>query len=52
MNTGRVISNIETNMSNGIDPFFRSKLSEVPIDDSYPKYLLDNLDKYQHMVRK
>jgi hypothetical protein len=38
-------------MNNGIDPFFRGKLSIVEIDDSYPKYLLDNIDRYQHMIK-
>jgi len=47
-----VLNSIESNINNGIDPFFRGNLSVVSIDDSYPKYLLDNIDKYQHMIRK
>jgi len=47
-----VLSSIERNMEDGIDPFFRGTLSKVNIDSTYPKYILDNLDKYSHMIKK
>ena len=47
-----VLSSIETNMENGIDPFFRGKLLKVEIDSTYPKYILDNLDKYSYMIKQ
>jgi len=35
------------------DLFFRKMTAKtVPIDSSYPKYLVENLDKYMHLVRK
>lgn len=48
----RVIDSIESNINNLIDPFFRGKLELVEIDNSYPEYLLNNLDKYSHLVKK
>jgi len=51
MNNPYVIQNIEFNINNGIDPFFRSRLSTVNIDNSYPKYLLDNLEKYKYLIK-
>jgi beta-1,4-mannosyl-glycoprotein beta-1,4-N-acetylglucosaminyltransferase len=47
----RVLNNIENNMINNIDPFFRHNLIEVEIDSTYPEYLLNNLDKYSHMIK-
>lgn len=52
MNNDRVISNIENNIKNGIDPFFRGKLNRVLLDESFPKYLLDNRRKYENMILK
>jgi len=34
-----------------MDPFFRGGLTHVEIDDSYPKYLLENIIKYKHMIK-
>jgi len=50
-NNAYIKENIAANIENGIDPFFRGTLTEVVIDDSYPKYILDNLDKYKHMIK-
>jgi hypothetical protein len=47
----RVLDELENNIKNNVDPFFRSSLTTVGIDDSYPKYLLDNLDKYRHLIK-
>lgn len=51
MNNPHVIQSIANNINNGIDPFFRSQLTEVKIDETYPKYLLENLEKYRHMIK-
>ncbi len=51
LNNSYVISSISDNMNKGIDPFFRSQLTKVEIDNTYPKYLLDNLDKYKEMIK-
>lgn len=52
MNNSHVINSIDNNIQKGIDPFFRSQLTEVKIDDTYPKYLLNNLEKYEHMIKR
>lgn len=46
-----VIPSIEQNMDNLIDPFFRGKLSLVKIDETYPEYLIKNIDKYSHLIK-
>lgn len=51
MNNPYVIQSINTNIENGIDPFFRGKLTKVELDSSYPKYLLENIEKYNHMIK-
>jgi beta-1,4-mannosyl-glycoprotein beta-1,4-N-acetylglucosaminyltransferase len=51
MATENVIKSISKNIENNIDPFFRSQLTEVQIDETYPNYLLENLEKYQHMIK-
>jgi beta-1,4-mannosyl-glycoprotein beta-1,4-N-acetylglucosaminyltransferase len=44
--------NVKNNIMSNNDPFFRGGLTHVKIDESYPKYLLENLEKYEHMVKK
>jgi len=51
MNNPYVIQSINDNISKGIDPFFRSQLTQVQIDNTYPKYILENLEKYSHMIK-
>lgn len=51
MNNSHVIQSITNNINNGIDPFFRSQLTQVQIDETYPKFLLENLEKYGHMIK-
>ena len=46
-----VLSKIKLNMENNMDPYFRHALSKVEIDDSYPQYILDNLEKYKEMIK-
>jgi len=48
----RVVNSIEENMNKNVDPFFRSNLTKVAIDDTYPEYLLNNIEKYKHMIKK
>jgi beta-1,4-mannosyl-glycoprotein beta-1,4-N-acetylglucosaminyltransferase len=48
----RVLALIENNISNNIDPFFRSRLTTVDIDGSYPEYILNNLEKYRHLIKQ
>jgi beta-1,4-mannosyl-glycoprotein beta-1,4-N-acetylglucosaminyltransferase len=52
LNTSQFIDNIENNMENNIDPFFRGSLKKVDIDSSYPEYILNNLQKYKHMIKE
>jgi beta-1,4-mannosyl-glycoprotein beta-1,4-N-acetylglucosaminyltransferase len=51
MGTKHVMNSIPDNITRGIDPFFRSKLTEVKIDGTYPRYLLEHLDEYKHMIK-
>jgi beta-1,4-mannosyl-glycoprotein beta-1,4-N-acetylglucosaminyltransferase len=51
MNNPNVINSIKLNIDKNIDPYFRGNLTKVEIDESYPKYLLNNLDKYKHMIK-
>lgn len=51
MNSAHVINSVESNIENGIDPFFRGRLTQVEIDESYPEYLRNNLDKYKNMIK-
>lgn len=50
-NNPRYKDSVKDNMSNNNDPFFRGHLTPVEIDESYPKYLLDNIDAYKHMIK-
>lgn len=47
----KVVNSIESNMDNNIDPFFRGSMQVVKIDETYPDYILNNLDKYKHMIK-
>ena len=47
-----VLNSVETNIDNNIDPFFRGKLTKVPIDNTYPPYLIDNIGNYKHMIKE
>lgn len=52
-------NNVETNTANaerkideGIDPFGRSiKIKTIPIDDSYPEYIVNNQEKYAEFIK-
>jgi len=47
-----VYDSVDDNIKKGIDVFFRSKLTQVPLDDTYPQYLLDNINNYQHFIKQ
>ena len=45
------LDNIKKNIDNLIDPFGRNlRLKKIKIDDSYPKYLLQNLNLYKDWI--
>ena len=45
-------SNAEERIENGIDPFGRPiQIITVPIDDSYPEYILNNQEKYRKFIK-
>lgn len=50
MATEEVMNNLDSRIANYIDPFDRGQLKRVEIDSTYPQYLLDNIDNYQHMI--
>jgi hypothetical protein len=50
-NTNFYKENVKNNILVNSDPFFRSSLTPVQIDESYPRYILDNLEKYKHMIK-
>jgi len=51
-NNQHIISNIQNNIENDIDPFFRGKLDKVNIDDTFPEYIINNINKYSYMIKK
>jgi beta-1,4-mannosyl-glycoprotein beta-1,4-N-acetylglucosaminyltransferase len=52
MANDHVLSSISENMENNIDPFFRGGLTKVEIDFTYPKYILNNLENYSHLIKE
>jgi len=52
MANDHVLSSISENMENNIDPFFRGNLTKVEIDYTYPKHILDNIDKYSKFIKE
>jgi hypothetical protein len=52
-NTRHVISNLESNLNNEFDVIGRGdRLIKVQIDNSYPKYFLENLEKFSYFIKK
>ena len=51
MANDHILSTISQNMENNVDPFLRGGLTKVEIDSTYPKYVLDNLDKYSQFIK-
>jgi beta-1,4-mannosyl-glycoprotein beta-1,4-N-acetylglucosaminyltransferase len=53
LNNDFIKNSVESNISSKKDIFFRGcEMIEVPLDESYPKWLLENLDKYPQLVYK
>lgn len=51
-NTESNTSNAEERVENGIDPFGRPiKIEAVPIDDSYPLYIIENQEKFAKFIK-
>lgn len=48
----KVIESIEFNIENNIDPFFRGNLTPVQVDETFPKFLIDNINSYMHLIKK
>ena len=43
---------MEQRIEEGLDPIGRSnRLQVVPIDDSYPEYLINNQEKYSQYIK-
>jgi beta-1,4-mannosyl-glycoprotein beta-1,4-N-acetylglucosaminyltransferase len=46
------LGKIQERMTNAVDPFSRSiSLKYVPLDSSFPFYLLENRDKFKHLIK-
>ena len=48
-----VTDNISKNLSEGNDVLNRThiKYQTVKLDDSFPQYILDNQEKYSHLIK-
>lgn len=52
-NNEYVINNLEQNLKEERDVILRGDyLSRVSIDDTYPRYFLDNLTKFKHFIKE
>lgn len=46
------VDNMEQRIEEGLDPIGRSnRLQVVPIDDSYPEYIINNQEKYNQLIK-
>jgi beta-1,4-mannosyl-glycoprotein beta-1,4-N-acetylglucosaminyltransferase len=51
LSSKRVLESIEYNIENNIDPFFRGKLETVEIDNTFPEYLRNNINLFNHLIK-
>jgi len=52
-NNSNVMSNLESNLNQEYDVINRGDtLIKVQIDDTYPKYFLDNIEKFDYLIKK
>jgi beta-1,4-mannosyl-glycoprotein beta-1,4-N-acetylglucosaminyltransferase len=51
-NTEYYKQNVKNNMESDRDPFFRGGLEKVRIDSTYPAYIIENLEKFDPMIKK
>tara|TARA_B100000809_G_C14988922_1_gene477267 strand:- start:15 stop:893 length:879 start_codon:yes stop_codon:yes gene_type:complete len=52
MVNSNVLDAVDYNINNDIDPFFRSRLKPVTLDESFPEYILKNKEKYRHLIKE
>ena len=53
LNTDEIKDSVDDRVTNGISIFDKhQKFMQVEIDLSYPKHILDNLEKYNHLIKK
>ena len=51
-NTESVVSNAEEKVEKGLDPLGRGMTYQaVPIDDTYPQYIVENQEKYLEFIK-
>jgi len=51
-NTDKIVGEIEYKMNNGIDLFDRAiKMTVIDVDENYPEYILNNKEKYKHLIK-
>lgn len=50
--TDHVIGSVESNIENGIDPFFRGNLRKIQLDSRFPKYILENKETFAHLIKQ
>ena len=51
-NSASVTANAEEKVEKGLDPLGRGQMYQaVPIDDTYPEYILNNQDKYSKLIK-
>jgi len=51
-NTEEITSTAEKKIEEGIDPFGRPiQITTVPIDSSYPEYIINNQEKYSNFIK-
>ncbi len=51
-NSASVTANAEEKVEKGLDPLGRGQMYKaVPIDDTYPEYILNNQDKYSKLIK-
>jgi len=53
LNNPYIREHVVENIKNNKDLFFRGQTMKiVPIDETYPKYIRDNQDKYKHLIKE
>jgi len=50
LNTHDIKEQLSNRIQQGQDPYNRGQLTKVPIDQSFPQYIRDNIQQYQHMI--
>ena len=54
LNNDKILNSLETNFNNNQDIIYRdgSTLIKVDIDETYPGYLIKNINKYNHLIQQ